>query len=262
MNEIQDDTIDLFKVFQTVWDGKFIISVFSFLALLLGGGFLLTKDDVYESKLAYSINTLPPYYENTKASVDLQKMFFSKDIFDDWKSNNGKASLSYEDLNRTEFINGFIIAKDKNSLKITFEVADEKHYFILVKSNKLSLLNDIYQYADHVNDLLKSKYKIEAINALSIIKNELGGLSATNNKQQNEQSPEDKINYLTIQLFLTQIEKGTPLFVITHPTMPTKVYPRSFFILIVSVILGAIIGTIFIFFRKAMRDYKVNLTNV
>ena len=43
INQVQDDEIDLFELFQTLWDGKWLISAFVAIAVLLGGGFLLSK---------------------------------------------------------------------------------------------------------------------------------------------------------------------------------------------------------------------------
>jgi hypothetical protein len=65
MSEVRptyDDEIDLFDFFETSWDGKWLISAFVAIALLIGRGFLLLKDAVYESKLIYSVDTIPPFY--------------------------------------------------------------------------------------------------------------------------------------------------------------------------------------------------------
>ena len=48
INQVQDDEIDLFELFQALWDGKWLISTFVAIAVLLGGGFLSLKDAVYE----------------------------------------------------------------------------------------------------------------------------------------------------------------------------------------------------------------------
>ena len=76
-----DDEIDLFELFQTLWDGKRLISAFVAVTVLLAVGFLFVKDAAYESRLVYSIDTLPPFYEKAKASFDFQKMFYSIDVF-------------------------------------------------------------------------------------------------------------------------------------------------------------------------------------
>ena len=75
MNQVQYDEINLFELFQTLWDGKWLISAFVAIAVLLGGGFLLSKDAVYESKLNYSVDTIPPFYEIEKVSTDFKKKF-------------------------------------------------------------------------------------------------------------------------------------------------------------------------------------------
>ena len=66
MKPVQDDEIDLFEFFLTLWDGKWLISAFVSIAVLLGGGFLLSKDVVYESKLIFSLDTTPDFYEADK----------------------------------------------------------------------------------------------------------------------------------------------------------------------------------------------------
>ena len=61
INQVQDDEIDLFELFQTLWDGKWLISAFVAIAVLLGGGFLLLKGAAYESKLFYKVDIIPPF---------------------------------------------------------------------------------------------------------------------------------------------------------------------------------------------------------
>lgn len=48
MNLLQDDENDLFNLLKTLWDGKWIISAFVAIAVLLGSGFILRKDALYE----------------------------------------------------------------------------------------------------------------------------------------------------------------------------------------------------------------------
>jgi len=88
MSEVRptyDDEIDLFEFFETLWDGKWLISAFVAIALLLGSGFLLLKDSVYESKLIYSVDTIPPFYEENEVSTNFQNKFYSVSVFEEWK---------------------------------------------------------------------------------------------------------------------------------------------------------------------------------
>ena len=77
MYQAQDDEMDLCELFQTLWDGKWLISAFIAIAMLLGGGFLSLKEAAYESKLIYSVDIIPPFYNADKASSDFQKKFYS-----------------------------------------------------------------------------------------------------------------------------------------------------------------------------------------
>ena len=88
INKVQDDEIDIFELFQILWDGKWLIIAFVVIAVLLGGGFLLLKDAVYETKLFLSVNTSIPFEEDNKNQrkelkpyVDFQKSFTQKNSF-------------------------------------------------------------------------------------------------------------------------------------------------------------------------------------
>lgn len=75
MSHTYDDEIDLFELFQVLWDGKWIIGTFIAIGILLGIGFILFNDKVYESKIVYATDTIPPFYSAGKASTDFQKSF-------------------------------------------------------------------------------------------------------------------------------------------------------------------------------------------
>ena len=119
MNQPQNDEIDFFELSQTLWDGKWIISTFVAIAIFLGGCLLLFQDTVYESKIRYSIDTLPPFYGTTKASADFQKKFYSKNIFEDWKKNNSKGSLVFENFSNEEIVDGFMLSKKEGRKQAT-----------------------------------------------------------------------------------------------------------------------------------------------
>ena len=61
MSSTFDNEIDLFEVFKVLWDGKRLIGAFIALSVLLSGGFIAYKEEVYESKLVYTIETVPPF---------------------------------------------------------------------------------------------------------------------------------------------------------------------------------------------------------
>jgi LPS O-antigen subunit length determinant protein (WzzB/FepE family) len=80
-----DDEIDLFELFQTLWQEKWSIITGTIISVLIAGCFLLIKTPEYESRLKYNVDTLPPFYEADKALNDFKKMFYSKTVFEEWK---------------------------------------------------------------------------------------------------------------------------------------------------------------------------------
>ena len=114
MNKIQNDEIDLIEMFQSLWHGKWIISSFVAISIVLASGFLLVKDDVYVSKLFYNVEKTPPFFTYDEISNSFQNRFYSEIVFNEWKKVNSKSVLSFEDFSTTKFVNGFIISKDKS----------------------------------------------------------------------------------------------------------------------------------------------------
>ena len=54
MNQVQDDEIDLFELFQTLWDGKWLISAFVVLATLIGFGYSQVAQPKYDVSVPYT----------------------------------------------------------------------------------------------------------------------------------------------------------------------------------------------------------------
>ena len=248
MNQVQDDEINLFELFQTLWDGKWLISAFVAIAVLLGGAFLLSKDAVYESKLIYSVDTIPPFYKENKVSTDFQKKFYSVSVFEEWKKNNGDTSLVFDDFSETEVVDGFVLSKDEGAQLATIASEKKGGSFVLVKSNQFPLLDDFFKYATHINTVLKKEYIQRAKQELNIIETRFKDFSTANDSI--------ILNILSIDRYIVSAEKGSSVFAIQRPTMPKKVSPKSFPILALSVVLGGMVGVFFILVRNVIAKRK------
>lgn len=247
MSQTYDDEIDLFELFQVLWVGKWLISTFVVLAFLLGGGFILSKDKVYESKLVYSIDTIPPFYGDGKASSDFQKKFYSIDVFKEWKKNKDNTSLVFDDFSKTVVIDGFVMTKGENEpLAVIKDSAS-----ILVKSNQLPILNDFYNYAEYINLLLKDEYVSRANDELKIIETRFKDLS----------SAESSIiqTVLSIDRYIASAEKGDNVLSIERPSAPKKVAPKSSLILALSLVLGGFIGAAYVLMMNAIKTRREQL---
>ena len=251
MNQVQDDEVDLFEFFETLWDGKWLISAFVAIALLLGSGFLLLKDAVYESKLIYSVDTIPPFYEVNKVSTDFQNKFYSVSVFEEWKKNNGDTSLVFDDFSATEVIDGFVLSKNEDEQLATLASEKKGGSFVLVKSNQLPILDDFFEYATHINGLLKDEYVLRAKEELNIIDARFKDLGSADSNIVN--------TVLSIDRYIVTAEKGAKVLAIQHPTMPKKVSPKLSLILALSVVLGGMVGVFFILVRNAITKRKEQL---
>ena len=248
MSQTYDDEIDLFELFQVLWDGKWLISAFVALAFLLGGGFILSKGKVYESKLVYSIDTIPPFYDGDKASSDFQKKFYSIDVFKEWKKNKDNTSLLFEDFSKTDVIDGFVLTKDEGEqLAVIKDSAS-----ILVKSNQLPILNDFYNYAEYINLLLKDEYVTRAKVELQLIETRFKDLL----------SAESSIiqTVLSIDRYIASAEKGENVLSIERPSVPKKVAPKSSLILALSLVLGGFMGAAYVLIMNAIKTRREQLT--
>ena len=251
MNQVQDDEIDLFELFQTVWDGKWLISAFVAIAVLLGVGFLLLKDTVYESKLIYSADTIPPFYDADKASTDFQNKFYSVSVFEEWKQNNINTSLVFEDFSMTEVVDGFVLSKDESKQLATLASEKKGGSFVLVKSNQLPILDDLFEYATHISGLLKDEYVVRAKEELKIINARFKDLGSADSNIVN--------TVLSIDRYIDTAEKGANVLAIQRPTMPKKVSFKSSLILAMYLVLGGIVGVFFILLRNAITKRKEQL---
>ena len=120
MNQARDDEIDLFELFEILWSGKWLIAGFTALSLILGGGFLALKEAEYESKLFIKIDDQPPFYGRDKVFSDFEKLFYSKQTFDDWKKSGGDTSITFDGLSKTENVDGFELSRDQDELLTLF----------------------------------------------------------------------------------------------------------------------------------------------
>lgn len=248
MSQTHDDEIDLFELFQVLWDGKWFISAFIALAILLGGCFIYFKDKVYESKVVYSIDTIPPFYTGDKASTDFQKKFYSISVFEEWKKNNENASLVFEDFSTTEVIDGFILSKGDDQ---PLAILNKKSAHILVKTNQLPILNDFYTYAEYVNELLKDGYVSRASDELKIIEARFKDLSLA------DSSVVETI--LSVDRYIASADKGDSVLFVERPSIPIKVAPKSSLTLALSLVLGGFIGVAYVLIMNAIIKRKERL---
>ena len=248
------EEISLFELFEILWEGKWWLTGFVALALVLAGAFLVFKDPVYESKLIYSSEKLPYFLGSGEAYADFRQILFSESVFNDWKKTNRKTVIPFEYLSVTEMMDGFIVTKDKRKQLVTLgsdkDGLKRERSFVLVKSVKLDSLQTadyLYLYMQHINALLTARYLQMAKDALVIIEARFKDYSAINDSVVN--------NTLLIDRYIKSVEEGAQAFTIYRPTKPKKA-TSAVLVLVSSVIVSGIIGVFYIFLRNAIGRYK------
>lgn len=245
---VHDDEIDLFELFQTLWGGKWLIGVFVAFSLLLGGSYAFFKTPIYESRINYSVDMLPPYYEEKKAVSDFRKAFYSQNNFDSWKKDTLNSVLIFDDFNNVELVDGFIMSKDEDDQLLYLKSDKDNVHSINIKSDQLPILDDAFQYINYINSILTSGYVQRVQYELEIITNRFNDIAASN-----EIIIE---NIIAIDRYVASVENGADVFMIKRPTIPEKISPKSSLILVLSAILGGMGGAAVVLIRHAVKKRK------
>lgn len=253
MNQLEDNEIGLFDFFETVWDGRLIISLFVFIALSLGSLYINLKDPEYESVLIYASDTLPPFDgDQKKIFKDFQKIFYNEDIFNAWKIDNKSSPLNFDFISTTQAIDNIKFSKHEDKRTVIHEMDDKIGAYILVRSNEKILLDDLFEYANHVNTALTTEYIQRAKDEINIMYKRFNDPSATTDTITRD--------LLEVDRYIVEAEKGDKVLHLMHPTYPEKVSPRTKLVLVISFVLGVMIAIIYIFFRDAYRSRNMQST--
>ena len=244
MQKTHDVEIDLLQLFLDLWNGKLIIIAFTLIAIMIGGGFLFSKDAAYESKISYFENNIPPFYKKERAFSDFQETFYSKKSFEHWKKKVGKSSLEFENFSKTKVVNGFVMLKNTNELILQF-ITKNKSSWIIIKSNNLKVLDDFFKYSDHVNQLLTASYVNNAKNELKIINSGLLDKSTDNIE-----------TIISVNRFVNAAQEGSNILLINHPTIPQKTSPKLKLGFAISVLLGGTTGVLYVLISNYIRNRK------
>lgn len=251
----QAGDISLFELFEILWAGKWWLAGFMALALFSAGVFLLHKDPVHESRLFYTVQKLPYFIADNEVYTDFKQMLFNENTYNDWQKTNPEITIPFEYINLTKMMEGFIITKQEHEQLVTLGLDKNQltgdRSFVLVKSVKpdiLPMAGHLYLYMQHINTLLTARYLQTAKDALVIIEARFKDYSAINDSVVN--------NTLAIDRYIKSIEAGAKALTIDRPTRPREA-ASSTMVLVLAVIAGGIIGIFYVFFRNAIRRYKV-----
>jgi len=107
----QTDEIDLFDVIEQLWRAKLTIFLFCVVTMFMASIYGIASDKEFESQVNFKIDTIPPFYTADKTLIDFEKLFYEKDIFDDWKKNQSDTSIEFDQFSAEQVVDGVKVAK-------------------------------------------------------------------------------------------------------------------------------------------------------
>ena len=141
------------------------------------------------------------------------------------------------------------------SMKTTGPLSDKDDKigaFVLIRTERLELLDDFFNYTNYINKTLTNEYVSRAKEEINIISKRFTDFSSTTDIITSK--------LLAIDRYIVEANSGANVLILMRPSYPDQVFPRVPLILAIAVILGLIIGIIYIFVRDASRMRKEHMT--
>ena len=218
MNQVQDDEIDLFELFQTLWDGKWLSSAFVALATLIGFGYSQVAQPKYDVFVSYTPNVY---------SVSAQQIC---------GSNIG--CMESEAVKRLISLLGNSWSKEKKSSTLSFSTMfplGQSDYEVQIEQASTALTTEVF---------------VEATTELALIQTELTDALLSTERV--------ATNMLNAKRVIQSIDNGQSAITFGSVSV-VKSSPKVPLILVLSVVLGGMIGVFFILIRNAITKRKEQL---
>ena len=253
MNNIQpsyNDEIDIFELFETLRKGKWKICFALLVSCLLTSCFLFFQDAKYKSDISYFVYNKPPFINDEKILKDFKNIFYSNNEFQRWKNNNNNSILNFKNVTNIVFVDGFKLTKNEENLLIKFSKSKKvDSYLITINSKSLEKITDVYKYIQFLNNFLKTSYVSKAEKEYNFLKERINAF------------PDNVSNAMINQLlevgrFIDRTSNGTEIIKFQLPSIPKKISPNIRLILIMSLIMGGIIGSLFVLIYDAKLKHK------
>jgi LPS O-antigen subunit length determinant protein (WzzB/FepE family) len=221
MNQTQDYEIDLYELCQTLWDGRLLISGCIILTVLIGLGY----SQIVQPKYAVSIS-----FKNNLYSPKTQQFCFTN-LNCSEKINNKKLLYLLG--------SGWAIDKKKSSLLLSTKLSlDISEYEAQMERANLAITDEIYAQAEDEIEWIQTELQTELRYIL------LGNESVTN-------------NMMNAKRLIKFVDGGKSALSFGSVSV-SKVSPKVHLILTMSLILGGIIGAMYVLIAHEIQKRKKN----
>jgi LPS O-antigen subunit length determinant protein (WzzB/FepE family) len=218
MNQVQDDEIDLFEFFETLWDGKWLISAFVAFATLIGFGYSQVAQPKYDVSVPYtssiySVSAQQICVDNIGCMESEAIKRFLSLLGNSWSKGNRSSTLSFS----------------------TSDPLEQNQYDVQIQQANTALTNEVY---------------LEATTELALIQTELTDALLSTERV--------ATNMFNAKRIVQSIDSGQSVISFGSISV-VKSSPKVPFILALSVVLGGMVGVIYVLISNAVRKRKEQL---
>lgn len=229
MSEVRptyDDELDLFEFFETLWDGKWLISAFVVLATLIGFGYSQVAQPKYDVSVPYRVNVYSVLSQQICESNNQNQI--------DWRASDCLAdgTLGYfvERLG-----SGWSLNSKRNTITFSTPTPSAVNAYEDILSNALTSTNEALR-----SEAISELASIESISNDNVLATERVATNMLNAKR-----------------VIQSIDNGQSA--ITFGSVSVVKSPKVSLILALSVVLGGMVGVSFILVRNAIAKRKEQL---
>ena len=239
-NKINERNPELLYLIEILFKYKLFIVLFTIFTLILALTFSYNRDERYLSTIKLKYTSLP-YIPQSLIFSNFESIFFSKNNFDKWKTNENNTRLNYDDISNFFEEEGILFEKDKELgtfLELSPDANFDNDKIIFIQNQKnFQLINDLYNYVKFTNEEFKNDIVNDLIDAFADHKNIFDDNTLTDNL----------IKETTNTLFLFENYKG---LIISHPTYPKIINEYNLYVVIFSSLFFGIFSSIILFMLK------------
>lgn len=245
---MQDDEIDLFELFKTLWEGKLLILVATLVALMGGTGYVSVKSQGPYSVLSrvdLEVLEMPAGFTNAEVQRSFERAFFSVQSLNsfteasDFKSLNWKPDPVFRGVSKNKIL---VIEDDLIPIAIT----DDFKISVWSKNPQVPLM--IEAYARAIAGEVSSEYVAKVRSRRGRVADEFSKLDTL---------PEVAAQQIiAADDFFEKVIDGSPIVTVQVPTELKSTIKRDL-ILALSVVLGGFLGCAFVLLRHAIRARRL-----
>ena len=220
----RNDDINLEEILVVLWHGKWILLSAIIVAMSLCVLIVSSFEKRYQTYIElYSGITLDLFEKDTPIKK-IEAYFFNERFFEDWKSKSENIELTYSEISKSFYNDGFLYRKKQEHLLVLFE--DNR---VIINTNDQNTLMEISNYLGFLNKIITKEYYRSAQEALVYFDAKQDSLLM---------NPENTISIiLSVKDNLLRLEKGEMILIVSNVSVPKQVTPRL-------VLLTAIVGII------------------